>query len=228
MAAVLAFVVRWLATDGWGRAMLAELAAIEEPRARRRFALGCVSASLLRPVTWLRLAALGLVAAVPALLLTGPRGSGDVAGLVIVAVVVTVCLLAVARIEDLPLVARVAGAGGLAWWAGVLMSPTVRSHPHWALAIVVAGGVLAAWRGGALAGLGTALVGCLLVFVAAVGTYSALPRLAPNVVPANARNPVMENQLESTDPYVGEILLAGLFGIALIGAARALPVRARP
>jgi hypothetical protein len=228
MAAVLALVVRWLASDGWGRAMLAELAAIEEPRARRRFALGCVSASLMRPVTWLRLGAFGLVGAVPALLFTGPGGNGDVGGFVIVALVLAVCLLAVTRIEDLPLVARAAGAGGLAWWAGVLMSGTVRSHPQWALAILVACGVLAAWRGGALAALGTALVGCLLVFVVAVGTYSALPRLAPNVVPGNAPNPVMENQIESTDPYVGELLLAGLFGIALIGAARVLPVRAKP
>jgi hypothetical protein len=52
MAAVLARLLRWLASDGWGRAMLAELTAIDDPRARRRFALGCVGAS--RSAAWAR------------------------------------------------------------------------------------------------------------------------------------------------------------------------------
>ena len=225
MAAVLARLLRWLASDGWGRAMLAELTAIDDPRARRRFALGCVGASLRRSVTWLRLGAFGLVGAVAALLFTGPGDGGDTTGIVIVGIVLAISLLAVGRIENLSLVGRVAGAGGLAWWAGVLLSATVRSHPQWALALLVGCGAVAVWRGGALAGLGTGLVTSLLVFTVAVGTYSALPRLAPNVVPANAVNPLVENQIESTDPYVGELLLAGLFGIALIGAAGARPVR---
>jgi hypothetical protein len=219
MAAVLTLMVRWLASDGWGRAMLAELAAIDDPRARRRFARGCVGASLRRPATWLRFGALGLVGTIVVLLFTGPGDGGDTSGLVIVGVVLAISLLGIACIEDLSPVAPVAGAAGLAWWAGVLSSATVRSHPEWALALLVACVAIAAWRGGALVALGTALVSSLLIFTVAVGTYTALPRLAPNVVPANARNPVMENQIESTDPYVGELLLAGLFGLAVIGAA---------
>jgi hypothetical protein len=60
---------------------------------------------------------------------------------------------------------------------------------------------------------------CLAVFVVAAGTYAALPRLAPDIAPANATNPLLENQIESTDPYVGELLLGALLGVALIGAA---------
>ena len=39
-----AFLLRMLASGEWGRAAVAELAAIEDPRARRRFARGCLRA----------------------------------------------------------------------------------------------------------------------------------------------------------------------------------------
>jgi len=72
------------------------------------------------------------------------------------------------------------------------------------------------------------------VFVLAVGTYTALPQLAPAVAPANAADPVRENQIESTDPYMPVLLLASFFGLVLTvvvrtgsgaGARRALPER---
>jgi len=201
--------------------MLAEVAALDDPRARRRFALGCLGALLTRPASWLRVGGVVLVGAVPAVLFTGPGGNGDVAGLVIVGIVIAICLVAVVHVEAVPVVARVACAGGLLWWAGMLASGTVRSHPEWALALLAACVAVAAWRGGVLAALGTAFVTCLAIFVVAVGTYAALPRLAPAVVPANAVHPAMENQIESTDPYVGELLLAALCGVALIAVARA-------
>jgi len=216
--ALATIMVRLLVRDEWGQAMLAELNAIEAPRARRRFARGCLRAALRRKVAWARLGAIALVAAVPAFMLTGPGGGGDLTGLVIFGVVVATCLAATVLAEDpLPAVSVI---GGLLWWAGILASGTVRAHPQWALALVAACGVTAALRAGAVAGLGAAFAVCLSIFVVAVGTYCALPRLAPDVVPANARDRVAQNQVESTDPYVGELLLAGLLGLALIGAAR--------
>jgi len=56
------------------------------------------------------------------------------------------------------------------------------------------------------------------VFVLAAGSYTALPQLSPAVSPANVADPVRENQIESTDPYVAELLLAALCGLVLIGA----------
>ncbi|RKQ84877.1 hypothetical protein C8N24_6507 [Solirubrobacter pauli] len=217
---VLALLVRLLARDGWGRAMLAEVAALEEPRAQRRFALGCVGALLTRSASWLRISGVLLVAAVPTLLFAGPGGSGDVAGLAIAGTAIAVCLVAVVHVEQMPVVARAACAGGCLWWAGLLASEAVRSHPQWALALLAACVAAAAWRGGLLAALGAAFVTCLAIFVVAVGTYAVLPQLAPAVAPANAVHPVIENQIESTDPYVGELLLAALFGIVLIAAIR--------
>jgi hypothetical protein len=114
--------------------------------------------------------------------------------------------------------AAAAGAGGLAWWAAMLLSATVRSHPQWALALIAVCVVAAALRGGEVAALGTAFATCLAIFAVAVGTYAALPRLAPDVAPANATDPLLENQIESTDPYVADLLLAALFGLVLTGA----------
>ena len=220
---VLALFVRLLSRDDWGRAMLAEVAALDDPRARRRFALGCLRALLVRPASWLRVGGVILVGAVPALLFTGPGGNGDVAGLAIAGTAIAVCFVAVVYVEELPVVARAACAGGLAWWTGILVSGTVRSHPAWALALLAACVAAAAWRGGLLAALGAAFATCLTIFVVAVGTYAALPQLAPSVVPANAVHPLIENQIESTDPYVGELLLAALCGVLLIGVGRGRP-----
>src|SRR6478609_7841181 len=99
-AAVLALALRLLARDDWARAMHAELVTVDDPRERRRFALGCLRALLMRPARWLRFGALVLVAAVPALLFTGPGGNGDVAGIAIVGVVIAVCLLAVTQLQQ--------------------------------------------------------------------------------------------------------------------------------
>ena len=205
-AGVLALLVRLLSRDEWGRAMLAEVAALDDPSARLAILRsGCLRALLVRPASWLRAGGVMLVGAVPALLFTGPGGKGDVAGLAIAGVAIAVCFVAVVYVEELPVVARAACAGGLVWWTGILASGTVRSHPAWALALLTACVAAAGWRGGALAALGAAFATCLTIFVVAVGTYAALPHLAPSVVPANAAHPLIENQIESTDPYVGEL-----------------------
>src|SRR5262245_43530952 len=135
-------VIRWLLGDEWSRAMQAELAAIDDHRARRRFLLGCLVASLARATTWLRIGSVALVGSVPALLFTGPGNGGELVGVAIVAVMLAIALVAIACLDDLSLAARLAGAGGLVWWAGVLTSESVRSHPQWALAVLaVTGGV---------------------------------------------------------------------------------------
>ena len=210
MTFVLSLIVRLLPRE-WGRAMRAELVMLDDPRARRRFALGCMAAVLARPAAWLRVGAIVLVAAVPVLVLTGRGGHGNVA----IATSIAICLLAAARVRT-----PGAAAGALVWCLALLLSATVRAHPQWALIVIGACTAFAARRGGTLAALGTASATCLAIFAVSVGTYAALPRLAPDVAPANAADPLLENRIESTDPYVGELLLSALLGVALIGAAR--------
>ena len=170
---------------------------------------------LARPAAWLRGAALALVAYAPVLVLTGRAGHGNVVAVLAIAI----CFYAVAGVRT-PGVATATGAGALVWWLALLASGTVRSHPQWALIVIAAAVVFAAWRGGTLAALGTASATCLAIFAVSVGTYAALPRLAPDIAPANATDPLLENRIESTDPYVGELLLSALLATALIGAAR--------
>jgi len=171
----------------------------------------------------LRVAGLCLVAAVPVLLMAGPGGQHKAAGYWITGITTALCTGAMLRLTsraEARVVARVAVAAGLVWWAAVLASATVRTHPQWALALIFGAVVVAARRGGEIAALGTAFATCLAIFAVSVGTYSALPRLAPDIAPANATDPLLENRIESTDPYVAELLLAALLGTALIAAAR--------
>ena len=54
------------------------------------------------------------------------------------------------------------------------------------------------------------------MFVLAVGHYAALPQLAPaRLARERRRSSTRENQIESTDPYVAELLLAALCGFVL-------------
>jgi hypothetical protein len=221
-AVMLGLVVRLLPDREWGRAMLAEFAAVEGRRSRLRFALGCTRAVLTSAASGLRIGGLCVVAAALALVLTGPGGPHG-GGRWFVTLVLAVCAGAVVRLTGRPearAVALVAGTGGLLWCAGLLGSPAVRSHPQWALAIVAIAVVVAALRAGEVAALGTAFATCLAIFVVAAGTYAALPRLAPDIAPANATDPLLENQIESVDPYVAELLLAAVLGVVVIGAAR--------
>lgn len=289
----LALVVRLLPSyrREWGEAMLAELAALEDGRSRRRHALGCARAVLLDPgvlrTLGLHAVALGFAAAVFALalgersvgvrvetlvllavlgvvawagrrsgvadepmarrfrgagyavvggslllLLTGPGGNGgDPGGWWVAGLAFVLCLVAVvavtargAAVGSLGIVAAVVVAGAAVWWVPMLFLGSVRAHPQWALAIVAASALLTARlaRPGdrEVAVLVTAFASCLLIFVVAVGTYAAFPGLAPDIATAQAVNPALENQIESTDPYIGELLLGALLGVAVVGAAR--------
>jgi hypothetical protein len=222
-AALLAIVVRLLPDRDWRRAMLAEFASLEGAGARRRFAVGCARAVAATAGVRLRLAGLCLVAAVPLLLLTGPGGQQSSAGWWVSGIVTALCVAGVLRLSarsEARVAAFVAVTAGLLWWAALLAFGEVRSHPQWALAVALAAVAVAARRGREIAALGAAFATCLTIFVVSVGTYSALPRLAPDIAPANATDPLLENRIESTDPYVPEMLLAALLGTALIGAAR--------
>lgn len=137
-----------------------------------------------------------------------------------------------------PVVLRAAAAAALAglaaWWIPMLLLAGVRSHPHLALAAAGLAALAAALATGrrltggapaALAGVGAATATCLLIFLAAVGTYGAFPRLAPDIAgpgDAGGLTPAARaetNRIESTDPYVGEFLLGALLGAVLISAA---------
>ena len=169
------------------------------------------------------------------LLFTGPGGDGDPGGFWIAGLAFVLSLTAVvvvtargASAGTLRIVAAVTVAGAAAWWVPMLALDSVRAHPQWALAVVVACPLLAARlaRDAEIAALAAAFASCLLIFVVAVGTYAAFPALAPDIGAAEAINPALENQIESTDPYVGELLLGALLGAALIAAVRSHPGRA--
>src|SRR5262249_33682199 len=112
------------------------------------------------------------------------------------------------------------GVAALAvWWVPMLLSSGMRAHPGYALATVVAA-VLAGAVFGRTAALGAGAATCLLIFLAAVGTYAVAPQLAPDVAPTREAN-----WIEATDPYVAELLLGGLLGATLVPARPGGPGR---
>jgi hypothetical protein len=186
----------------WGLAMQAELATVEDAAERRSFALGCTRTLLRRIVP--RVTAYLAAAVVVFLLLSPPPGARPVAiGVIAVYLLAARSVRAPAR--------RVAAAGAALWWIALLASDGARTHPVIALAIVAAA-VLASRS------LAAGAATCLAIFVIATGTYAAAPDLAPRVSPTRA-----QDQVESTDPYVAELLL----GAALAAAGLAVSVPGR-
>jgi hypothetical protein len=222
IAGLLAFIVRLLPDREWGRAMQAELTVVEGGRARLRFVLGCVRAVLtnarvLRGFATLTLA-YALAGGAAGLYFAAPNG-GDWPGAIIFALVFVEGTAVVAR--RFAVVLPLAVTGAALWWLGLLASATVRAHGHWSLVVISLCAFVAWRRHGETEALATGLATSLAIFVATVGTYVALPLLAPEVVPANAANRVLENQIESVDPYITLLLLAGFISLAL-GARRRL------
>jgi hypothetical protein len=143
------------------------------------------------------------------------------------------------RTDAEPRALRVAGAAALvvltAWWTAMLLFAGVRSHPQSALlavALAALGAALVMGRAGndaevAIAGVGAAVATCLLIFVAAVGTFAAFPGLAPDIAGpggAGGLTPAARAEtarIEAVDPYVGEFLLGALLAAAVIAAAPA-------
>ena len=112
------------------------------------------------------------------------------------------------------------------WWTAMLVIPAVRAQHEWAAlavlaAMLVAGGLAASKHDSAVQGLFAVLlsgiVSCMLLFVAAVVTYAVAPGLVPDVAGQlsdglTAADRVVTNRIESTDPYIGQLLLGGAAG----------------
>ena len=113
----------------------------------------------------------------------------------------------------------------------MLLVPSVRANPVWALLTVltaILSGLLMPRSPGSarspapITGLTAGVATCMLIFVAVIGTYSAFPRLAPDVAgptDAGGLTPAARaqtNQTESQDPYVAELLLGALLSATLV------------
>lgn len=131
--------------------------------------------------------------------------------------------------------ARCAIWPALGWWLSMLVFGGVRARPGDALIVVAVAVVLSCTttvRNGnsltasMLSALAAGAACCLLVFTAAIGTYEALPHLVPDTVggvPQGGLTPgdvVLDNRIESTDPYIPEFLLGPLGGAALLAGIR--------
>lgn len=156
-----------------------------------------------------------------------------IAALAVTSYLVTT-MVTTARISPMHVAAltrsSVVGCGvASAWWIAMLFIPAVREQHVWGVlsvpAAMLAAGVLAARRPDSAAqGLFGALlsgtVSCMLIFIAAVGTYAIVPGLVPDVAGhlgdgLTAADRVSTNRIESTDPYIVQLLLGALLGTAL-------------
>lgn len=127
-----------------------------------------------------------------------------------------------------------------AWWMAMLLIPAVRvQHVGGVLCVLVAmlvAGLCAVRRPesatqGLLGALLSGTASCMLIFIAAVGTYAIVPGMVPDVAGQlggglTAADRVMINRIESTDPYVVQLLLGALLGAVLIVVLISVSVRA--
>jgi hypothetical protein len=128
--------------------------------------------------------------------------------------------------RDLRHTAVLTGAGAGLWLVLLLVSGGARTFPLLALIIVAVVMALAA-RGrpqAAVRCLGAGTVTCLLIFLVSVSVYRIFPDLVPDITGAGggltAAARAETSRIESTDPYVMELVLAGLLGAALAAAVR--------
>lgn len=292
----------------WGRAMQAELASLDEIRARRRYVLGCTRA-VLSDRTAIRTVAIHVIALIFAALALalaisitvvgvriqtimfvlvlgviawagrrpGPLGpiadhgparrfrsagyvvlgayimpalarlaaaspQHDETGVWMFYVALTLYLATVlfataertaVRPGTLQLMAVVTVAGLAAWWVPMLLEPSVRAHPDWAL-VSVAGTVTIGlsiatalrwpFQQAAFGALAAGVATCLLIFLAAQSTYLLAPTLAPDLgrLPGmSAAGEVDQNRAEAVDPYVAELLMGATLGAVLIAVTTA-------
>lgn len=135
--------------------------------------------------------------------------------------------------RTLRLAAALAVGGLTAWWVPMLLLAGVRADPRWALLSVTTTVLLGLAAGialrrprreVALAAAAAGVATCLLIFLAAQGTYALLPRLVPDLGFVAGMTPgarVETNRAEAIDPYVAELVLGALLGALLIGAGTA-------
>ena len=169
-AALLALAVRGLplAQREWGMAMGAELAALQRPRSRRRFAAGCMWAAIV-----LRLRA-GIVAP--------GRGGGGVRALVLSAIAAALGLGVYGAARYPALRAGFAGWAAIAAFAALLL---VYAAAALSLSRGAAPHVVLARRGGVAGGLAVGASWLSIVMPAALSkSFVALPLFAALLVPA--------------------------------------------
>ena len=126
----------------------------------------------------------------------------------------------------------VTAAAIVPWWAALLLSSSVRSHPGADLALAASTAVVACAialrqrpaRAAIVAGLGAGAATCLLVTLLALGTYAARPDLVPhfcgtsNACGLTPAARAETERIEASDPYVADLLLGALLaGLTLAG-----------
>jgi hypothetical protein len=156
-------------------------------------------------------AAVGLYFAAP--------GGGDWPGAIVFGVALMEGAWVIARRFAVVVPAAVTGAA--LWWLAMLLSATVRAHPHWAFAAVALSAFVTWRRVGEIEALATGLAACLAIFVVTIGTYVLLPSLAPEVVPGTEPGAQSMNQETAVVACLKIMLAAGLIGFA-VGAKRRL------
>jgi hypothetical protein len=180
-------------------------------------------------------------------------GLNDPGGWWIAALTVTLYLATVlfatarrtaAAAPTLKLSAALVTAGLTAWWVPMLLLGSVRGHAEWALVSTTAT-IGLGWAIGTrlgwprhqvgLAGLGAGVATCMLIFLAAIATYAVFPQLVPDVAgptDAGGLTPAARaetNRVESTDPYVVELMLGALLGgLLMVGSGPTRPRGTRP
>lgn len=183
----------------------------------------------------MRLAVFLLVGGCEVLLL-GPSGGGApddpggwwLAELTMILVVRGVLALTAQRAgvpaRELGYLAALTVTGAGSWLALLLVSGGVRAFPLLALVVVAAVMALAARKRAraTVRCLGAGAVTCLLIFLVSVSVYRIFPDLVPDISGDGPRGGLTAvaragtNRIESTDPYMAELLLGGLFGAAAV------------
>ena len=183
-----------------------------------------------------RLGAFGAVAGCQLLLLgrSGGGASRDPAGfwvaeLTMVLVVAGTVALTARRggvsARALRRTAAVVAAGAGSWLTMLLAFSGIRLFPLAAL-LIVAGVVLtvAVRERTLVAAFGAGAAVSILIFLASVGLYWIFPDLVP--VAADDGRHAENSRIESTDPYVPDLLLGGVFGaLTVVTAALARQTR---
>jgi hypothetical protein len=241
----------------WGRAMRAELAAVDSRSERWLFLLGCLRVVVLRPSAWwtprlVRLACCAVLAAIVAGIAIGIatssnpgqklREGGWILSFMIGSYLFGFLAVTSRRCAATTRVLLIGGAGGLAAVAAsaVLMfaaPPVPRSIGSTVLFVALAALGAAALaqrphndRAAALAGLFAATVGSLGIVILVDVIASIGPaELIPIVVP-RALPPatqISESRIELVDPYIGLLFLGALAGL-LLGIAGLWTRRRRP
>jgi hypothetical protein len=215
----------------WGRAMEAELAALD--RGRWSFALSCTRAVVSRSATLPRLVRAGglSVIAIEVLLFVA-QGRTDLPLVAVTTTLLSIYTLALLRVTTLPPRTLAAGAGfgvlaALAWLAATVLEPGVPTSSGPAVVAIAAAAVCAAWAAGRLAAL-CAAAGCaLLVAVMIDGPLRLFPGWVANSAPPVFPPESVDRLVDSIGVWVLGCLLAAALTLAIRSASLSGDLRGR-